>query len=759
MGFSCPAVAVGGARPPPAPFVLPMRGSHMLLHFTAPESLLSKTTEKDGVSYVLRIEGRPYTVRLQQQFFISDDFKIYTYNKNGSLRSDSPRIEGGCHYRGYVEGFPSSAVTLSTCSGLRGFLQFENVSYGIEPLGHSALEYFVYRVSDKKLAGSLLATSLDESEPDGLTVEETANEAQGGDQSETKYRREMALYIVLERALFNYLGADDYVVTQKIVQISSLLNTMFRSFNLTIMLSAMEIWMDDSTFQKTGDGGDVLVRLLQWKQSSPVLQPHEVPYLLLYRDRAAFVGATALGKACQRDATGAVAVYQKSVTLESFSVLLAQLLARSLGINYDNPKKCRCPGSICIMTLEALRVGGVKAFSKCSIREFKTFLKRNKNCPFIRHPLRHASYRVTVCGNGVVEPGEQCDCGAAEACALDTCCTPRCKFKPGMQCSLGLCCENCQFKRKNSPCRPAADAQCDLAEFCNGSSASCPPDLYVQDGHSCERGTGYCYRGHCQSPDLQCQALYGRGARNAPLACYEEVNSHQDRFGNCGKHPKDGYQPCSWPNLECGKLVCAFPNHIPFTKAKGAIIYAQVQEHLCVSFDFMRGPTELDPLLVKDGTKCGPGKVCINGTCQPHAVLQYDCNVQEKCHGHGVCNNQKNCHCDPGWSPPHCETRGSSIGGSIDSALGPDDSTGRSKKKWLLLSLGVILPVLICGTIVVLKRRRLKSPTAEEGSDGQDSDSDSDSHLDLDLDSHLDLDLDLDTEPDTEPGTGQRDEH
>ena len=62
-------------------------------------------------------------------------------------------------------------------------------------------------------------------------------------------------------------------------------------------------------------------------------------------------------------------------------------------------------------------------------------------------------------------------------------------------------------------------------------------------------------------------------------------------------------------NLGCGKLVCTYPNRIPFTKVKGAIIYAQVQEHLCVSFDFMRGPTVLDPLLVKEGTKCGPGKV------------------------------------------------------------------------------------------------------------------------------------------------------
>ena len=55
----------------------------------------------------------------------------------------------------------------------RGLLQFENVSYGIEPLGYSpAFEHFVYRVSDEKMAGSLLANSHPERGPGGLTAEE-----------------------------------------------------------------------------------------------------------------------------------------------------------------------------------------------------------------------------------------------------------------------------------------------------------------------------------------------------------------------------------------------------------------------------------------------------------------------------------------------------------------------------------------------------------------------------------------------------------
>ncbi|KAM6034999.1 disintegrin and metalloproteinase domain-containing protein 32-like [Theristicus caerulescens] len=714
------------------------RGSQMLLHITVPQRLLSKRAgETDAVSYVLGIEGRPYTVHLQQQFFLSDDFRIYTYGEQGSLRSDSPHIKGGCHYRGYIDGFPSSAVTLSTCSGLRGLLQFENVSYGIEPLDYSpAFEHFVYRVSDEETAGSLFANSHRERGPGGLTAEEVSNKARGDDELAPKNQREVALHVVLERALYIHLGADNYVVTRKIVQVSSLLSDMFRSLNLAVTLSSVEVWMDNNTFKTTGNGEEVLGRLLKWKQTSPTLQPHEVPYLLLYRDQAAFVGAVAPGKACQRNAAGAVAVYQGAVTLESFSVLLAQLLGRSLGISYDSSRACRCPASTCVMSPEALRLSGAKAFSSCSIGDFETFLKQNRDCPFIRPSLHHPFYRPSVCGNGVVEPGEQCDCRAAEACALDKCCTTQCNFKPGMKCSLGLCCENCQFKPETSRCRPTADAQCDLAEFCTGASASCPPDLYVQDGHGCEHGTGYCYKGRCQSPDLQCRRLYGRGAKNAPLACYEEVNSQQDRFGHCGNHPKDGYQPCSWPNLGCGKLVCTYPNRIPFTKVKGAVIYAQVQEHLCVSFDFMRGATALDPLLVKEGTKCGPGKVCLNGTCHPHSVLEYDCNVQKKCHGHGVCDNKKNCHCDPGWNPPKCKTRGFPVGRGIDSALGPDriakSSAPAVLKTWLPLSFGIVLLALVCGTVAIIKWSRLKrfcarrgsqtdGPAAEEGSDGRDT--------------------------------------
>lgn len=73
-----------------------------------------------------------------------------------------------------------------------------------------------------------------------------------------------------------------------------------------------------------------------------------------YRDYPDFVGATFPGKMCVTHYSAGIALYPKEITLEAFSVIITQMLGLSLGISYDDPKKCQCSGAICIMNPEAM---------------------------------------------------------------------------------------------------------------------------------------------------------------------------------------------------------------------------------------------------------------------------------------------------------------------------------------------------------------------------------------------------------------------
>jgi hypothetical protein len=111
------------------------------------------------------------------------------------------------------------------------------------------------------------------------------------------------------------------------------------------------------------------------------------------------------------------------------------------------------------------------------------------------------------CGNGIVEEGEECDCGGPSGCAGDACCDPTtCKFSSGSVCddSNDACCQSCQFAPSSKVCRPSVNTACDPQETCTGNSSACPPDVTTPDGTTCGNGLA-CAAGACTSRDLQCQ--------------------------------------------------------------------------------------------------------------------------------------------------------------------------------------------------------------------------------------------------------------
>ncbi|KAI1322944.1 zinc metalloprotease mde10 [Xylariaceae sp. FL0255] len=132
------------------------------------------------------------------------------------------------------------------------------------------------------------------------------------------------------------------------------------------------------------------------------------------------------------------------------------------------------------------------------------------------------------CGNGIVEQGEQCDCGGDEGCANDPCCDVKtCKYTSGSVCdpmNEGCCTSQCQFMLSGTTCRNSTGS-CDPAETCTGSSGECPADEKAPDGQNCgASGSGLkCASGQCTSRTLQCQALVGSlSNNNETTACDED---------------------------------------------------------------------------------------------------------------------------------------------------------------------------------------------------------------------------------------------
>ncbi|KAJ1954076.1 hypothetical protein EC988_002627 [Linderina pennispora] len=149
-------------------------------------------------------------------------------------------------------------------------------------------------------------------------------------------------------------------------------------------------------------------------------------------------------------------------------------------------------------------------FSPCSIRNIcKTIKSTGVQC--LQDPGSRSILATAMCGNGIKESGEECDCGTSESCKNDPCCDAHtCKLKPGAQCADAndLCCNQCKIRPKDSVCR-AKYSECDIAEVCDGQSPTCPDDHHVKDGTGCSNGSLKCASGQCTSRDAQCAARGG----------------------------------------------------------------------------------------------------------------------------------------------------------------------------------------------------------------------------------------------------------
>uniref|UniRef100_A0A4W6BR67 ADAM metallopeptidase domain 22 n=1 Tax=Lates calcarifer TaxID=8187 RepID=A0A4W6BR67_LATCA len=563
-----------------------------------------------------------------------------------------------CYYQGKVRDIPRSFVALSTCHGLHGMFFDGNHTYMIEPGGQGSSSVSTNLLKNICTLQELVMAQGDFSICSPSIFSRPAPRVSRSIVDETKYIELMVIndHLMYKKHRLSVGHTNNYA--KSVVNMADMI--FKEQLNTRIVLVAMETWSADNKFNIDDDPMVTLREFMKYRKDFIKEKCDSVHLFSGNRFHSSWGGASYMGGVCSLTKGGGVNEYGKT---DEMAITLAQSLGQNIGIFSDKKRilngECKCDDrwSGCIMDDVGFYLP--KRFSDCNVEEYHNFLNSGGGACLFNKPLKLLD--PPVCGNGFVEPGEECDCGSPAECARegDNCCK-KCTLTQGSKCSNGLCCNNCQFM--GVVCRDAVN-DCDIPENCTGNSSQCPPNVHKMDGYTCEKDQGRCFNGRCKTKDRQCKYIWGEKATAADKFCYEKLNIEGTEKGNCGKD-KDTWIQCNKQDVHCGYLLCSNISPAPrLGELQGGLTSFSVARH-SASLDcsgahvLIDGDTDLG--YVEDGTACGTDRICFNHKCLPIQQFNFSTcpGTTDKtiCSGHGVCSNELKCVCYLGWAGEDCNS-------------------------------------------------------------------------------------------------------
>ena len=658
------------------------------------------------ITYSIRFRGQRHVVHMKlKKTMIPENLPVYTTNDQGAEQEDYPFVPRDCYFYSYLEGVPGSQATLDTCNGgLNGMLQVDDFTYEIKPLASSSK--FEHVISLLVVEERSLESKRCRNEEQVAEADESLEETKlvGSPRAAPVYlwrvhvkvlRVHYTMSCVVTNAFKNLTRAVEMILIM-----NSISNTIYKLSGIDVVAGALTMWESYDPVNIGLYARDVNGLLNTFGNRQEKVNQHVKISTAVILSGIRLENIDYMGRINTLCKHREAISYVNAASRHAFmvAIFMSHSTGHVMGLEHDTPG-CYCfRRNNCLMhdypVLTDMLSNCSQAAVHKRIHEWDECLSENR--------VLYESYKYEVprCGNKKVDKTEECDCGSLKECAYNRCCTTTCIFTQGSTCNLGGCCIDCSFAPFGTVCRDKLGI-CDLPEYCDGTSQKCPENFYIQDGTPCSP-LAVCMSGNCSDRNLQCQALFGYGVRDAAPICYK-LNAIGDRFGNCGvTKQRGGSKPlaCEDDGIYCGLLHCDGVSRVPGGGEHTTFHHIKVQgvkEEQCFGYDAHHGTEVPEMGLVVDGANCGAGKFCRGKACIFHQNFNFNCNISH-CNFRGVCNNRGNCHCMHGWQPPTCEERGA--GGSVDS--GPTVFSKKSFRAKIHVSVNRILLVLFTRMALIL---------------------------------------------------------